>query len=119
MKTRREILTLMGLAPLALSQQAWPQSQSANYMKPLPHGRAFSSLAEARRARPGDVVLMRDMTKLAPADIYSTEFVRGKWRLQPYELADGQSGKLLMVNDWAKFDAPKAVPPQFEVKVDL
>jgi hypothetical protein len=119
MRTRREILALMGLAPISLCKFAWPESENTDYMKPAKQGRTISSLSEARGARNGDVILLRDMAKLAPSDAYSHEFQRGKWQLRPYQLADGQSGELLMVNDWAKFEAAKAVPPPFEIKLDL
>jgi len=100
---------------------SWARSGSVNYMKSLSGGRTFASINEARRAclKPGDAVLVRNMATLAPATAWSREFRRGKWHLQPYELTDGQSGALLMVNDWAKFEGDKAVPPAFEVSLDL
>jgi len=84
-------------------------------------GQVFASLDDARRAstQPGDVVLIRDLSTLAPTDVWSNEFVRGKWRLRPYRLADGQSGNQLMVCDFAGDDGPAAVPPAFEVKLEL
>jgi hypothetical protein len=39
--------------------------------------------------------------------------------LQPYQLADGRRGKLLLVHDWAKEAGPAAVPPEFQIQLDL
>jgi hypothetical protein len=119
MMTRREMLSLIGLASLGARGWGLQQPDTADFLKPISGGRTISSIAEARGAQAGDVVLVRDMARLAPANAWSSEFKRGRWRLQPYQLADGQAGKLLMVNDWAKFEGPRAVPPEFEVKLNL
>ncbi len=67
----------------------------------------------------GQVVEFRDFSALAPADIRSDRAVRGKWHLRPYRLADGRAGKLLMVNDPAKDEGAKAIPPEFEISLPL
>ncbi len=90
-------------------------------MHPIKTGRVFTSIAEARHARqqPGDVVLVRDLSKLAPTNVWTEKQTRGTWHLRPYQLADGQAGKLLMVCDFAGDEGPIAVPPEFEVKLNL
>jgi len=90
-------------------------------MHSIKPGRVFMSLGDARGAslQAGDVVLIRDLSKLAPAHVWTEARVRGKWHLRPYQLSDGQSGKLLMVCDFAGDQGPAAVPPEFEVKLDL
>ena len=97
------------------------RTESSHFLTPLPGGRVFASLNEARAAEPapGDVLLLRDLAVLCPASSRSSQPTRGKWRLRPYRLADGQSGKLLMVCDFAGDEGPAAVPPEFEVKLDL
>jgi len=105
-----------GAPPTAEDRAARP-----DFMHPIKPGKVFTSLDDARGAslQAGDVVLVRDLSKLAPAHVWSEPFVRGKWHLRPYQLADGQSGKMLMVCDFAGDEGPAAVPPEFEVKLDL
>jgi hypothetical protein len=90
-------------------------------MTPVPGGQIFASLSDARHAflKAGDIVSIRDLSQIAPATAWTKNQTRGKWHLRPYRLADGQSGKLLMVCDFAKDEGPAAVPPEFEVKLDL
>ncbi len=105
-----------GAPPTAVNRAVRP-----DFMHPIKPGQVFTSLDDARRAslQAGDVVLIRDLSKLAPTHVWTEPFVRGKWRLRPYRLADGLSGKLLMVHDFAGDEGPAAVPPGFEVKLDL
>src|SRR5438132_7503818 len=119
MLTRRETLSLMGIASLQACGGGLHQSGTVDFLKPIRGGRTLSSIAEARGAKPGDVVLVRDMARLARPDVWSIEPKRGKWQLQPYQLTDGQAGSLLIVNDWAKFEGPRAVPPEFEINLNL
>jgi len=100
-------------------QKASVRSKPTNYLEPLRAGRTLTSLGEAKRAKPGDVLLVRDMAQLAPQSVWSREMRRGRWHLCPYQLTDSQGGNLLMINDWAKDEGPSAVPPVFEVKLDL
>jgi hypothetical protein len=92
-----------------------------DYLNPPAGGRTFSDLATARSAslRPGDKVLLRDLATIAPSTAWSTEATRGKWRLRPYTLADGQTGRLLMVNDAAKEHGQEALPPEIVLTLDL
>ena len=91
------------------------------YLLPVPGGRVFGSLAAARSARlkPGDTVLIRNMAELAPAAIATPTPTRGRWHARRYRLSDGSAGTLLMVNDVAGDEGIAAVPPEFEVKLDL
>ena len=134
---RREFLSAAGRIGLisalsGLGRKAWgdgPAVTAASpasgllpaYLDPLAKGRRFASLSEARAAgpEPGDVILVRDLGQLAPPNVWTTERTRGKWQLQPHRLADGQSGRLLAVDDWAKDEARAAVPPELEIKLDL
>lgn len=85
-----------------------------DYLTPLPGGRVFTALDHARAAdlAPGDVVLLRDVAALCPELARSSQRARGKWRIRPYRLADGQSGNLLMVCDFAGDQGPAAVPEE-------
>jgi hypothetical protein len=95
------------------------QAGSASpYVKPAT-GRVFRSLAEGRRTAPGDTILIRDLAHLAPAYAWSETKTRGKWHLRPYQLADGQRGRLLLVNDVHAPAPASAIPPEFEIKLDL
>jgi hypothetical protein len=134
--SRRSFLRRAGLAtagftlgPLAIAQVAagdtppTPGDGTAgtDFMHPVKAGRVFTTLDDARRAapEPGDIVLIRDLSQLAPPDIRTEAFARGKWHLRDYRLADGQSGRLLMVCDVAGDEGPAAVPPEFDVRLDL
>lgn len=90
-------------------------------MHPIAHGRVFPSLVDAQNAalQAGDEVLIRDLSTLAPSAVWTETPTRGKWHLRPYRLADGQAGKLLMVCDLAGDEGPAAVPPEFEVALNL
>ena len=92
-----------------------------DFMHPIKEGRQFASLDEARLAPPqaGDAILIRDLSQLAPPETWTLTETRGKWHLRPYRLADGQSGQLLMVSDFAGDEGRAAVPPEFEVRLDL
>jgi hypothetical protein len=100
---------------------AGDRAERPDFMHPINSGRVFASLDDARRAspKPGDVVLIRDLGTLTPAHTWTETQTRGKWHLRPYRLADGQSGHLLMVCDFAGDEGAAAVPPGFEVKLDL
>lgn len=118
MLTRREWVWTMVGASLKGSDPAKTRA-SVNFLKPVGKSRTFTSIREGRAAKPGDIIWVRDLTVVAPPATWSETQVRGKWHARPYQLADGQSGRLLMVNDTAKSEGPKAVPPEFEVKLDL
>lgn len=118
MLSRRELFWMMVGASLKGTRSVQAQF-SADFLKPIGKGRTFASISDGRAAKPGDVIWARDLTQMAPPGIWSEKQTRGKWHARPYRLADGQSGKLLMVNDTAKSEGPKAVPPEFEVKLDL
>jgi len=97
------------------------RAERPDFMHPIKSGRVFASLDDARRASPksGDVVLIRDLGTLTPSHTWTETQTRGKWHLRPYQLADGQSGNLLMVCDFAGDEGAAAVPPGFQVKLDL
>lgn len=84
-------------------------------------GCIYRSPAEAHGTEltPGDSLLLRDFSDVLPADEYSADAIRGKWQLVPYVLADAQCGQLLLVNDVAGDDGPRAVPPAFEMNLGL
>ena len=84
-------------------------------------GHVYSSLQLARAAtlEAGDVILIRDLAELAPADTWSETFVRGKWQAKPYMLEDGVKGRLLIINDRVDDQPAKAVPPTIEINLDL
>jgi len=86
-----------------------------------PGGRIFSDLQHARTTAltAGDAVILRDMVALAPPATWSVEPQRGRWQARPYRLADGQSGRLLVLNDLARDEGPCAVPPEIEIPLDL
>jgi len=80
-----------------------------------------TSLDEARRRdlAPGDTVLLRDLSRVVPEIPRAATPGRGTWRLRSYQLADGQEGRLLMVEDRAA-DAPETVvPPELKIPLDL
>jgi hypothetical protein len=129
---RRHFLKTVGLGSVGVALGPWSTERraeggapstagDADYMHPIAPGRLFASLDAARGAspKPGDVVLVRDLSTLAPASVWTERQTRGKWQMRAYRLADGQSGRLLAVYDWAKDKGPEAVPPEFEVKLDL
>lgn len=91
------------------------------YLAHAPAGRTFADLAVARAAAPapGDAILLRDLAALAPAAAWTTDRRRGRWWARPYALADGQTGRLLMVNDPAGEDGAAALPPELEIPLDL
>jgi len=114
------------------------------YLAVIPGGRVFSDLAAARTAgpRPGDTILLRDLAAFAPgpslppsppvpphlggsgglepgAAREPSGPPRGRWRSQPYVLADGQTGRLLVVNDLAGDDGPAAIPAEIAIPLDL
>jgi hypothetical protein len=113
--SKRKFLSFSALGAFAACQRATVRSEPANYLKPLQAGRTFTSLDDAKRAKPGDLLLIRGMEQLAQQGVWSREKTRGKWHLRPYELADRQAGNLLMINDRAKDEGSSAVPPVFEV----
>jgi len=117
--SRREFVSFASLSAVVGRHGTGFCSQFANYLQSFPAGRALTSLGDAKGAKPGDAILIRDMAQLASEGVWTREESRGKWHLRPYQLADGQVGNLLMINDWAKDDGPSAVPPIFEVKLDL
>jgi hypothetical protein len=96
-------------------------NERIDFMNPVPGGRTFGSIVEARCAslKPGDIVLIRDLSNIAASAAWSNNQRRGKWQLKLYKLGNGSSGKLLAVNDPAKDDGPAAVPPELKVKLDL
>lgn len=126
MVKRREFLWDLGAGLATLGLEATGQGSQAtpkrsDFMTPAPRGRTFASIGDARRAslKPGDVVLVRDLDQIAPSSAWTRPRTRGKWQLRRYRLSDGQAGNLLVVNDPAKDNGPLAVPPEFEVKLDL
>ncbi len=123
---RREFLkgvasTSLGLGVSRGSHISWSKRPRTNFMDPVPGGRRFEAIREARGVglKPGDEVLVRQMDTIAPDSAWSRSPTRGKWQLRPYRLSNEQSGKLLLVNDPAGDSGPSAVPPEFEVKLDL
>lgn len=82
-------------------------------------GRIVDSLAKGRNVKPGETILIRDLSSQAPQRVYSQGRQPGKWHLRPYRLGDGQSGRLLMVNEVAIEQPDSAVPPEFEIPLDL
>ena len=79
------------------------------------------SFSEARSAEisPGAAIWERDIGLLAPEAARARSATRGKWHWRDYELSGGKRGSLIMVNDLAKDEGEKAVPPEFEVKLDF
>lgn len=112
-------LSTVGTGTTAL--HAWPVVKSADFMNPAQRGRNFRSISDARaaRLRAGDVVVVRELDLIAPSSVWTRPRTRGKWQLRPYRLSDGQAGNLLMVNDPAGDEGHAAVPPEFEVRLDL
>lgn len=94
---------------------------SSDYMTPVPGGRVFHSLAEARAAalKAGDVLLIRDMGTIVPKGICVADIVDGKWGLRRYQLSDGQSGRLLMVNAQVPAQQLQHLPEEFNIRLDL
>lgn len=90
------------------------------YLASASDGRIFTDLTTARAAAPvaGDTILLRDLAALAPADAWTTTPARGRWWARSYALADGQVGRLLMVNDRADESGPAAIPPELEISLD-
>ncbi len=118
--TRRELFWMMAVASLSCKGRDRVQAQPiVDFLEPIGKGRTFASISEGRAAKPVDVILVRELTQIAPSDTWAEKQTRGKWQLRPYQLVDGQSGQLLMVNDPAKDQALSAVPPEFKVKLDL
>ena len=76
-------------------------------------------MSERHRPNRVTVVLLRDLRHIAPSGICATAKTRGKWQLWPYRLADGQSGQMLAVDDCATEEGLAAVPPEFEIRLDL
>ncbi|MCX7669548.1 MAG: hypothetical protein N2439_05695 [Anaerolineae bacterium] len=91
------------------------------YLDSTPHGRVFSDLAAARAAGPvaGDTILLRDLAALVPTSTWTCTPQRGRWWARPYVLADGQAGRLLMVNASAGADGLAAIPPELTISLDL
>lgn len=111
--SRRSLLAgLAAGAPLLAANRAL-------YDPPPAGGRLFRSLAEGRHARPGDTILIRDLALLAPPSVWSESKTRGKWQLCPYRLSGEPAGRMLMVNDLSPDSSAAAVPPAFEVRLDL
>lgn len=84
--------------------------------------RTFESLDEARTGTPdaGDVVLVRDLSRIVPKEVWTAQPERGKWHLRSYRLGGhGLAGNLLMVDDRAEHDGKRAVPPELEIPLDL
>ncbi|MCK5120052.1 MAG: hypothetical protein KAQ78_10725 [Candidatus Latescibacteria bacterium] len=84
--------------------------------------RTFESLDEARTGTPdaGDVVLVRDLSRIVPKEAWTAQPERGKWHLRSYRLGGhGLAGNLLMVDDRAEHDGKRAVPPELEIELDL
>ncbi len=98
-----------------------PEIHSDQYLVPAPGGRVVTSLKDARAGslRPGDTLLLRDMSTVAPSHLWSTTPSRGRWRLRLYELSDGQAGRLLMINERDKAGPESPVPPLWELPLDL
>ena len=135
--SRRNFLTTASLAGtgLALGQASTGSANEADsatpttgdaiikpdYLQSIQGAHVYSSLqlAKAATLEAGDVILLRDLAQLAPADTWTEAFVRGKWQAKPYELGDGAKGRMLIVNDRAKEDPAKAVPPAIEINLDL
>lgn len=110
------------LSPLSrrnlLAGLAFGSGSNTPYTRPG-SGRVYRSLAEGRRARAGDTILIRDLAQVAPEGAWSEAPARGKWQLRRYELSDGQQGRLLLVNDLRAQAPATAVPPGFEIKLPL
>ena len=84
-----------------------------SYLNIPDDGRVHPALKALKgtRLEPGDSILLRDFAQILPRVAWSTQEERGKWRLVPYELADGQAVRLLAVNDVAGDEGAFAVPP--------
>jgi hypothetical protein len=123
MINRRKFVKLTALTTLSSTignfQSEAQHLLMLDFMKTVKGGRTFRSVGEAQKAKAGDEVLIRDLSQIAPESTWSITRTRGKWHLRPYQLADGQKGRLLMVNDPAKDLGPSAVPSEIEWKVDL
>ncbi len=55
-----------------------------------------ANVAAGAVPKPGDEVILRDFSKLTPADAITTKSQRGKWWLRPYTTDDGKNGTMLM-----------------------
>lgn len=106
------------LASLAVSSAR--VADSTNYMKPAHGGRLFRSLAAARAEalKAGDVVLMRDMVEIAPQRTWDPD-ESGRWNLRRYILADGQFGRLLVMNTRVDPQEVRSFSNDFEVQLHL
>ena len=91
--TRRELFWMMSGASLSCKRRDPGQAGPiVDFLKVSGKGRTFASISEGRAAKPGDVILVRELTQIAPSDAWVEKQIRGKWQLRPYQLANGQSG---------------------------
>lgn len=79
----------------------------------------YSFDRNGRDPEPGDCIALRDFSGVLPREAWSLDKERGKWQLVPYELQDGQKGRLLVVNDVAGDDGDRAVPAELELDPGL
>src|SRR5437868_10333561 len=89
----------LGTLRLNTASPVWRSNREhANFMEPVPGGRKFADISEARAAGlvPGDEVLVRDLGTIASDSAWSRVAKRGKWQLRSYRLADKQTGQLLL-----------------------
>jgi hypothetical protein len=57
--------------------------------------------------KPGDSVILRDFSKLAPQNVLSAKSTRGKWWLRPYKEANGGPDRIMLMTVQRDMDRPE------------
>jgi len=69
--TRRELFWMMALASQNCKGRDPVQARPiVDFLKPIGKGRTFASINEGHKAKPGDVILVPELTQIAPSDTW-------------------------------------------------
>jgi len=84
-------------------------------------GRIFRDVTEAPpQMQPGDEILITDMSRLRPKNVFSERSEKGKWWLRGYTTSDQpQEQFMVCVQEWDPVDPASCLAPQFEMPLNF